>query len=776
MMKNIKHWFIFAAVAALAALAASCMNPLDPPSAIIAGDQGRVVLTISPGTDGSARTILPTETLVFSRYELDFTGGSSPVTNVSATPAEIAAGLNQELTAGTSWIVTVRAYRNFTPSGGTVKEYLAARGSAPVTVTAGEITPVTVSIAPVPVTDTTVKGIFTYTVSFPNFVSTATLTLTGESPINITSDQKVSLELDPGYYDFTISLENVGGTLTAGASEKVHIYSGLESAMAYTFTDADFAQTIPLAGTVTLPGGVTVNAGYIRVYLESSHTSRIQMAEIPAGGTAWAAGVSVNVAGSTLYFKLDAFGSDGNIYTATGDTGGAVLAAGMRGITLSANQGTLVSLPNDTTWEVGTLVTKDQADWYTVTAGAAGIYSLQWDDGYNSSGSYSAELSVWIYRSDGSPMFTSMASGYTYPTAFSLSAGETVYVMVASYTTLGDYAIRYYAPALPGKPELLPDNWKTLDYNGWKAWYDGLDLDAITEEVGYSINNFIGTHFTELSEGGQKFWQELIDSSGGGDYEPAPREETYEFTFDNNETLTINPYHRGGDGDAYTWQSEGRGTFPVGLWIHYSGANQETLTFTADTLKSYSPFFGTWQFDWELSGTTFNLTKGEYLPSQEELDEVANFNESAFRAERPWIPATSTIDPRIGSGEVDYHIIDHPVMTPFVNDSAVIGVWTVVDYISEIDDFDPTDIQWTGSYWIGVEFVSGGTLKTQFDGWAWENNGKWTKGLISGVPGSGQAPEYEIKPVSGTAYLFVQWKSGDYSIRGRKPSYYVFKK
>jgi hypothetical protein len=40
----------------------------------------------------------------------------------------------------------------------------------------------------------------------------------------------------------------------------------------------------------------------------------------------------------------------------------------------------------------------------------------------------------------------------------------------------------------------------------------------------------------------------------------------------------------------------------------------------------------------------------------------------------------------------------------------------------------------------------------------------------------GMAPEYEIKPVSDIDYLFVQWKSGDYSIRAEKPAYYVFKR
>jgi hypothetical protein len=58
----------------------------------------------------------------------------------------------------------------------------------------------TVNLAPVP--ETGLRGIFTYTVTFPNDVS-AVLTLTGVGgPIAapLTSGTKVSMEVDPGYY------------------------------------------------------------------------------------------------------------------------------------------------------------------------------------------------------------------------------------------------------------------------------------------------------------------------------------------------------------------------------------------------------------------------------------------------------------------------------------------------------------------------------------------------------------------------------------------------
>jgi hypothetical protein len=55
-----------------------------------------------------------------------------------------------------------------------------------------------------------------------------------------------------------------------------------------------------------------------------------------------------------------------------------------------------------------------------------------------------------------------------------------------------------------------------------------------------------------------------------------------------------------------------------------------------------------------------------------------------------------------------------------------------------------------------------------------ENNysWSWTKGLAA-LNGDGVA-EYTIKIYDNVPYLFLQHKSGDYSIRAEKPRYTVF--
>ncbi|MDR2741315.1 MAG: fibronectin type III domain-containing protein [Treponema sp.] len=229
-MKRIKQNLMFAALAVFAALTASCFTPFDPPPSVTAEGAGRVVLTVSSGQAGSARTVLPGKNQVFNRYELVFSKeGEEDVTPANTTDIT-GAGVSQDLAAGT-WTAAVKAYNRFTPTGGEEKEYLAARGNAEVSITSGAITPVTVHLEPV--METGVKGIFSYTVTFPS-VDAAAVTLGTGYSASLESGTNVSVEVEPGYYDLTITLSKAGAII-AGAAETVHIYSGLKSEAEYIF-------------------------------------------------------------------------------------------------------------------------------------------------------------------------------------------------------------------------------------------------------------------------------------------------------------------------------------------------------------------------------------------------------------------------------------------------------------------------------------------------------------------------------------------------------------
>jgi hypothetical protein len=350
--KHIRNSVIPVVLALLVALVLSCSNLLEPESPVIESGKGLVVLSVSTGDDSagastSIRTITPAEIPAFSRYELVFTkSGESDVTISNATGIA-GAGVSQELAAGT-WTATVRAYRQFIISS--PEEYLAARGSETITVNAGAVTEKTVHIKPVPVTDTA-PGIFTYKVTFPLGAS-GTLTLTGgASPISYTlsSGAEVSRELAPGYYNLVVSLTK--GILTAGTSEKLHIYSGLESKAEYTFENTDFVQTVYLEGTFPArPGGVTLTGGTVTAYSDAVYTSPIEQAQttIVSGATNWVVGVPAAKVGTSVYLKAELTGSDGKGYAGTGSA--AVIEKGVRGITLTDD-----TVPADVTSLSGTL-------------------------------------------------------------------------------------------------------------------------------------------------------------------------------------------------------------------------------------------------------------------------------------------------------------------------------------------------------------------------------------------------------------------------------------
>jgi beta-lactamase regulating signal transducer with metallopeptidase domain len=122
------------------------------------------------------------------------------------------------------------------------------------------------------------------------------------------------------------------------------------------------------------------------------------------------------------------------------------------------------------------------------------------------------------------------------------------------------------------------------------------------------------------------------------------------------------------------------------------------------------------------------------------------------------IPATSYINEKGRLvDKVDY---------PFVDDPKVIGGWKSVDFVHEIKDFDPSERGWGGKLWLNhIIFEEGGTMHG--------TKSTWTKGLVLS---DDTASKYLLKKIDGSAYIFYEWKSGDYTIRYMKPHYYVLKK
>jgi len=105
---------------------------------------------------------------------------------------------------------------------------------------------------------------------------------------------------------------------------------------------------------------------------------------------------------------------------------------------------------------------------------------------------------------------------------------------------------------------------------------------------------------------------------------------------------------------------------------------------------------------------------------------------------------------------------------PFVNDQQVSGKWQSVDFVKRPELFTPGQRNSNGDFKFKV-LVFRPNGKTSMPAWT------WTKGVIIDHVDR-VAMQYTIKQMDNAQYMFFEWKSGDYTIRRKKPWYYVLKK
>ncbi|MCX7922015.1 MAG: hypothetical protein N3B21_08400 [Clostridia bacterium] len=114
---------------------------------------------------------------------------------------------------------------------------------------------------------------------------------------------------------------------------------------------------------------------------------------------------------------------------------------------------------------------------------------------------------------------------------------------------------------------------------------------------------------------------------------------------------------------------------------------------------------------------------------------------------------------------------------PFVNDSRVIGKWQSVDFVANIEDFNPEQKSWKSDLFLtSLVFIKEGQmLSSTVNGNLAYTNTTWTKNMVLNEYEK-TASKYLIKDMNGTAYMFLEWKSGDYTYRNQTPKFYVLKK
>jgi hypothetical protein len=344
------------AVLFAAVLLAACVGPFDntpvPQNSSAPGDSsagqgssdtGAVVIRANNGNgNGPARTVLPTAPDTFSRYELTLTKGQTTVTPPDTTGIA-GGGVTVQLESG-DWTATVKAYRQWTLDGGTPTEYLAAKGSATLTVAVGGTNTVLVTMAPVAIADAAgVKGIFSWNITLPEGLSSAELRLGDAAPVNLLTTASGSAEVAAGTYNLFITLKK--GGLNAGLYELVYIYPGLESPAVFNFgaggaDELAFTDTVLLAGTVSasIPAGVTLPFT-VTAYADAAYTNDItapgSIASITAHGGTWLVKVPASYIGQNVYLKAIPAGANGHTPTPGTATVTALPANGKAGIALN---------------------------------------------------------------------------------------------------------------------------------------------------------------------------------------------------------------------------------------------------------------------------------------------------------------------------------------------------------------------------------------------------------------------------------------------------------
>lgn len=98
---------------------------------------------------------------------------------------------------------------------------------------------------------------------------------------------------------------------------------------------------------------------------------------------------------------------------------------------------------------------------------------------------------------------------------------------------------------------------------------------------------------------------------------------------------------------------------------------------------------------------------------------------------------------------------------------AVTGKWKTVDFVQTIDSFKPEQRQWHENFYLKSLTVN--TDGSTSGPWTWRDDYLWH-------PDDQTKAHFVIQQIDGAAYLFMEWMSGDVTIRGEKPWYYVLKK
>ena len=136
------------------------------------------------------------------------------------------------------------------------------------------------------------------------------------------------------------------------------------------------------------------------------------------------------------------------------------------------------------------------------------------------------------------------------------------------------------------------------------------------------------------------------------------------------------------------------------------------------------------------------------------------------------------VESKIIDGQLS-DIIDYE----FENDPLALGNWETVDFVEEPTEYNVDSPNFSGDLFLkGLEFKETHNESNKFMdaffeyGNGFKPNHMWRKGVIMDYDSNdiNTVSRYFIAEVSGSERLFMEWKSGDYTLRHDEPHWYVF--
>ncbi len=193
-----------------------------------------------------------------------------------------------------------------------------------------------------------------------------------------------------------------------------------------------------------------------------------------------------------------------------------------------------------------------------------------------------------------------------------------------------------------------------------------------------------------------------------------------------------------------------------------------------------------------LAQTTTTWTKGKILNTKDKTAgnyDIRDINgktylfmqwksgDYIFRGMEPYYYVLEKVDSQDYSNYQVKVVKEDKIDYPFEESAQMLGSWECVDFVKEIDQFEPGLKAWLDDLYLTklVLYYNGKIVFSTIDGEYSNVNNCWTKGLIINKRFK-TASKCTIKEIDGNTYMFYEWKSGDYTYRGMKPNYFVLKK